>query len=139
MYECWIWDTAVCVTLVSWLNTHTAPPDRDSMAEKQGESGRPEYARRIDPTKDSLSREQLQYIRQAELAQWKKKSQKLRGRNIITGLAIGAVVLGICILHLHQGDPVQTQTRSDRPSSDMAALIPGRRSNYTFHPGEAGL
>uniref|UniRef100_A0A8C7DCJ0 Cytochrome c oxidase assembly factor 3 n=1 Tax=Oncorhynchus kisutch TaxID=8019 RepID=A0A8C7DCJ0_ONCKI len=32
---------------------------------------------------------------QVELAQWKKKSQQLRGRNIATGLAIGAIVMGI--------------------------------------------
>lgn len=29
------------------------------------------------------------------MAQWKKKTDKLRGRNVATGLAIGAVVLGI--------------------------------------------
>ncbi|XP_036429216.1 cytochrome c oxidase assembly factor 3 homolog, mitochondrial [Colossoma macropomum] len=66
------------------------------MADKEGKAaGQPEFAKRIDPAKESLSREQLQFIRQAELAQWKKRSQKLRGRNIITGLAIGAAVMGI--------------------------------------------
>lgn len=72
------------------------------MADQEGK-GKPEgeFARRIDPTKDNLSREQLQFIRQAELAQWRKKSQKLRSRNVITGLAIGALVMGICILNYH--------------------------------------
>lgn len=54
-----------------------------------------QFAKRIDPAKDELSKEQLQFIRQVELAQWKKKTEKLRGRNVATGLAIGAVVLGI--------------------------------------------
>ncbi|KAG7325474.1 hypothetical protein KOW79_011790 [Hemibagrus wyckioides] len=66
------------------------------MADQEGK-GKAEggFARRIDPTKDTLTREQLQFIRQAELAQWKKRSQKLRTRNVITGLAIGALVMGI--------------------------------------------
>lgn len=72
------------------------------MADKssQGDS-KPEaqYAKRIDPAKEDLTKEQLQFIRQVELAQWKKNAGKLRGRNVATGLAIGAVVLGICILY----------------------------------------
>lgn len=73
------------------------------MADQEGK-GKPEgdFARRIDPTKENLTREQLHFIRQAELAQWKKKSQKLRTRNVITGLAIGALVMGICILNHHR-------------------------------------
>uniref|UniRef100_A0A8C9WD75 Cytochrome c oxidase assembly factor 3 n=1 Tax=Scleropages formosus TaxID=113540 RepID=A0A8C9WD75_SCLFO len=35
------------------------------------------------------------FIRRAEVEQWKKKTQKLRARNVWTGLAIGAVVVGI--------------------------------------------
>ncbi|KAK1794282.1 hypothetical protein P4O66_011175 [Electrophorus voltai] len=67
------------------------------MADKEGNKFGPEneFAKRIDPTKEKLTQEQIKYIRQAELAQWKKKSQKLRGRNILTGLAIGAIVMGI--------------------------------------------
>ncbi|XP_076856871.1 cytochrome c oxidase assembly factor 3 homolog, mitochondrial [Brachyhypopomus gauderio] len=66
------------------------------MADKEGKaSSEGEFAKRIDPAKDNLTQEQLKYIRRVELDQWKKKSQKLRGRNIITGLAIGAVVMGI--------------------------------------------
>ncbi|XP_051770126.1 cytochrome c oxidase assembly factor 3 homolog, mitochondrial [Chanodichthys erythropterus] len=68
------------------------------MADKssQGDS-KPEaqFAKRIDPAKEDLTKEQLQFIRQVELAQWKKNTGKLRGRNVATGLAIGAVVLGI--------------------------------------------
>ncbi|XP_041756499.1 cytochrome c oxidase assembly factor 3 homolog, mitochondrial [Coregonus clupeaformis] len=53
------------------------------------------FAKRIDPNKEDLTRDEFYFIRQVELAQWKKKSQQLRGRNIATGLAIGAFVLGI--------------------------------------------
>ncbi len=59
------------------------------------------FATRIDPTKEGLSREQMYYIRQVELEQWKKKTQKLRTRNVVTGIAIGALVLGICILNVN--------------------------------------
>ncbi|KAM9463064.1 cytochrome c oxidase assembly factor 3 homolog, mitochondrial [Clarias gariepinus] len=66
------------------------------MADQKGKaSSEGEYAKRIDPAKENLTREQLQFVRQAELAQWRKKSQKLRSRNVITGLTIGALVLGI--------------------------------------------
>ncbi len=72
------------------------------MADKSGQ-GEPkpeaQFAKRIDPLKDELSRDQMQFIRQVEIAQWKKNTGRLRGRNVATGLAIGAVVLGICILH----------------------------------------
>ncbi|KAG5262958.1 hypothetical protein AALO_G00280890 [Alosa alosa] len=54
-----------------------------------------EFAKRIDPAKESLTREQLQFIQQVEIEQWKKRSQKLRGRNMATGLAIAAMVTGI--------------------------------------------
>ncbi|XP_065113638.2 cytochrome c oxidase assembly factor 3 homolog, mitochondrial [Paramisgurnus dabryanus] len=66
--------------------------DKSSQGEPKPEAN---FAKRIDPTKEELSREQLQFIRQVEMAQWKKKTEKLRGRNVATGLAIGAVVLGI--------------------------------------------
>ncbi|XP_051530992.1 cytochrome c oxidase assembly factor 3 homolog, mitochondrial [Myxocyprinus asiaticus] len=66
--------------------------DKTSQGDPKPEA---QFAKRIDPTKEALSKEQLQFIRQVELAQWKKKTEKLRGRNVATGLAIGAVVLGI--------------------------------------------
>uniref|UniRef100_A0A3Q0RQ48 Cytochrome c oxidase assembly factor 3 n=1 Tax=Amphilophus citrinellus TaxID=61819 RepID=A0A3Q0RQ48_AMPCI len=53
------------------------------------------YATRIDPTKEGLSQEQINFVRQVELEQWKKRTSKLRTRNVVTGLAIGALVLGI--------------------------------------------
>ncbi|XP_072522838.1 cytochrome c oxidase assembly factor 3 homolog, mitochondrial [Salminus brasiliensis] len=66
------------------------------MADKQGKAaGESEFAKRIDPNTENLTREQIQFIRRVELEQWRKKGQKLRGRNVITGLAIGAVVMGI--------------------------------------------
>ncbi|KAK5602029.1 Cytochrome c oxidase assembly factor 3 mitochondrial [Crenichthys baileyi] len=65
------------------------------MADKKPlKSGSP-FATRIDPTKESLSQEQMHFIKQVELEQWKKKTSKLRTRNVVTGLAIGALVLGI--------------------------------------------
>ncbi|XP_026033982.1 cytochrome c oxidase assembly factor 3 homolog, mitochondrial [Astatotilapia calliptera] len=53
------------------------------------------YAARIDPTKEGLSQDQMHFIRQVELEQWKRRTSKLRTRNVVTGLAIGALVLGI--------------------------------------------
>ncbi|XP_035001315.1 cytochrome c oxidase assembly factor 3 homolog, mitochondrial [Hippoglossus stenolepis] len=53
------------------------------------------FATRINPIKEGLSLEQMHFIKQVELEQWKKKTVKLRGRNAVTGLAIGALVLGI--------------------------------------------
>ncbi|MEQ2174835.1 hypothetical protein GOODEAATRI_011821 [Goodea atripinnis] len=71
------------------------------MADKKPlKSGSP-FATRIDPTKESLSQEQMHFIKQVELEQWKKKTSKLRTRNVVTGLAIGALVLGICILNVN--------------------------------------
>jgi len=66
-----------------------------AMAEKTPTEKPAEIAKRIDPTKEDLSREQIHFIRQVELAQWKKKSQQLRGRNVATALGIGAIVCGI--------------------------------------------
>ncbi|MBN3275349.1 COA3 factor, partial [Polyodon spathula] len=66
------------------------------MSEKvpQGDS-QASFAKRIDPKKGPLTPEQLAFIRRVELEQWKKNSQKLRGRNILTGLVIGGLVMGI--------------------------------------------
>ena len=73
--------------------------DTASMADKTPkEQSEAAFAKRIDPTKEDLSNEQTYFIRQVELAQWKKKTSHLRGRNVATGLAIGAMVMGICIL-----------------------------------------
>ncbi|XP_029933616.1 cytochrome c oxidase assembly factor 3 homolog, mitochondrial [Myripristis murdjan] len=65
------------------------------MADKTPQKSDAPFATRIDPTKEALSPEQLHFIRQVELEQWKKKTQKLRTRNVATGLAIGALVMGI--------------------------------------------
>ncbi|RXM97014.1 Cytochrome c oxidase assembly factor 3-like, mitochondrial [Acipenser ruthenus] len=76
------------------------------MSEKapQGDS-QASFAKRIDPKKGPLTPEQSAFIRRVELEQWKKNAQKLRGRNIFTGLVIGGLVLGICILvRNHQND-----------------------------------
>lgn len=68
------------------------------MADKTPRESGDRFATRIDPSKEALSPQQMHFIRQVELQQWKKKTQKLRTRNAVTGLAIGALVLGICIL-----------------------------------------
>ncbi|XP_073346348.1 cytochrome c oxidase assembly factor 3 homolog, mitochondrial isoform X1 [Pagrus major] len=65
------------------------------MADKTPKESKAPFATRIDPTKEALSQEQIHFIRQIELEQWKKKTQKLRTRNVVTGLAIGALVMGI--------------------------------------------
>lgn len=71
------------------------------MADKTPKESKAPFATRIDPTKEGLSQEQINFIRQVELQQWQKKTQKLRTRNVVTGLAIGALVMGICILAQH--------------------------------------
>ncbi|XP_075896688.1 cytochrome c oxidase assembly factor 3 homolog, mitochondrial isoform X2 [Nelusetta ayraudi] len=65
------------------------------MADKTPRDPAAPFATRIDPNKETLSPEQKHFIRQVELQQWKKKTQTLRTRNVVTGLAIGALVLGI--------------------------------------------
>ncbi|XP_060883925.1 cytochrome c oxidase assembly factor 3 homolog, mitochondrial [Labrus mixtus] len=65
------------------------------MADKTPKEPTAPYATRIDPTKEGLSLEQMHFIRQVELQQWKKKTQQLRTRNVVTGLVIGALVMGI--------------------------------------------
>ncbi|XP_074079932.1 cytochrome c oxidase assembly factor 3 homolog, mitochondrial [Macrotis lagotis] len=58
-------------------------------------AGKAPVAQRIDPARDKLSPAQLHFMRQAELAQWQKTLPQRRGRNILTGLGIGALVLAI--------------------------------------------
>lgn len=60
-------------------------------------SGKAPVAQRIDPTREKLTPEQLQFMRQVQLAQWQKSLPQRRTRNIVTGLGIGALVLAICI------------------------------------------
>ncbi|XP_028675124.1 cytochrome c oxidase assembly factor 3 homolog, mitochondrial [Erpetoichthys calabaricus] len=59
------------------------------------EDSKAPLAQRIDPKKEPLNQEQASYIRRAEFAQWQNKFKKMRARNIVTGLSIGAVVIGI--------------------------------------------
>ncbi|XP_063748901.1 cytochrome c oxidase assembly factor 3 homolog, mitochondrial [Eleginops maclovinus] len=71
------------------------PPLTADMADKMPLDPGARVATRIDISKPGLTPEQLYFIRQVELEQWKKKTQKLRARNVVTGLAIGAMVMGI--------------------------------------------
>ncbi|XP_077315642.1 cytochrome c oxidase assembly factor 3 homolog, mitochondrial [Lithobates pipiens] len=58
-----------------------------------GKGTEPKYAQRIDPK--TPTREQLEHYRRKQMAEWEKRSGKIRSRNIITGLAIGAIAVGI--------------------------------------------
>ncbi|XP_034414154.1 cytochrome c oxidase assembly factor 3 homolog, mitochondrial isoform X2 [Cyclopterus lumpus] len=70
------------------------------MADKTPQEPGARFATRIEPTKEDISRGQMHFMRHVELEQWKKKTQKLRTRNVVTGIAIGALVMGICILDM---------------------------------------
>ncbi|CAJ0940872.1 unnamed protein product [Ranitomeya imitator] len=70
-----------------------------NMAEKgstQG-SGARDAKKQQQQQQQALTPEQMALLRRREMAQW-ANSGKLRMRNVITGLAIGGVVLGICFL-----------------------------------------
>lgn len=71
-----------------------APGAGDPLDAKEG---RAPIAHRIDPTREKLTPAQLHFMRQAQLAHWQKTLPQRRTRNIVTGLGIGALVLGICI------------------------------------------
>lgn len=52
------------------------------------------------PARASLTAAQKQlHRRRQELDYWQKNAARLRRRNLVTGLAIGAFVVGMCILH----------------------------------------
>ncbi|KAM8947885.1 cytochrome c oxidase assembly factor 3 homolog, mitochondrial [Pelodytes ibericus] len=65
----------------------------DEKGKSQGSA--PKYAQRIDSTRDALSPQQKHFMRQTEMAQLGKNVGKLRGRNVITGLTIGGIVMAI--------------------------------------------
>ncbi|XP_069016277.1 cytochrome c oxidase assembly factor 3 homolog, mitochondrial [Embiotoca jacksoni] len=65
------------------------------MADETAPKSDAPFATRVDPIKAGLSRDQMYFIKQVELEQWKKRATKLRARNVATGLAIGALVMGI--------------------------------------------
>ncbi|XP_004633975.1 cytochrome c oxidase assembly factor 3 homolog, mitochondrial [Octodon degus] len=69
-----------------------APGAGDPVDAKDGKAP---LAQRIDPTREKLTPAQLHFMRQAQLAQWRKTLPQRRTRNIVTGLGIGALVLGI--------------------------------------------
>lgn len=57
------------------------------------DKGAEEPAGRTGPAADARRRVQ-------EPDYWKKNAARLRTRNLFTGLAIGAFVVGMCILHV---------------------------------------
>lgn len=65
-----------------------------------GEPGEAAFARRIDPSREpGLSPEQRRLMAQVEYAQRQRALQRrLRSRNVLLALGIGAVTFGICIL-----------------------------------------
>ncbi|KAG5832065.1 cytochrome c oxidase assembly factor 3 homolog, mitochondrial [Anguilla rostrata] len=65
------------------------------MADKEGKRvAEFAFMNTADPKKP-LSAAQKEYIRRADLERLRNHSQKLRGRNVATGLLIGAFVMGI--------------------------------------------
>ncbi|XP_005394543.1 PREDICTED: cytochrome c oxidase assembly factor 3 homolog, mitochondrial [Chinchilla lanigera] len=69
-----------------------APGAGDPLDAKHGKAP---LAQRIDPAREKLTPAQLHLMQQAQLAQWQKTLPQRRARNIVTGLGIGALVLGI--------------------------------------------
>lgn len=61
------------------------------MAEKGSSQG----SGSMDAKQETLTREQIELTRRRDMAYWVKNSGKLRSKNLITGLAIGGIVLGI--------------------------------------------
>lgn len=70
------------------------------MAAPREPGGEAAFARRIDPAREpGLSPEQRLLMAQVERAQRQRALQRrLRGRNVLLALGIGAVTFGICIL-----------------------------------------
>ncbi|XP_004646385.1 uncharacterized protein LOC101575024 [Octodon degus] len=69
-----------------------APGAGDPVDAKDGKAP---LAQRMDPTREKLTPAQLHFMWQAQLAQWPKTLPRRRTRNIVTGLGVGALVLGI--------------------------------------------
>ncbi|KAG7506633.1 hypothetical protein JOB18_011356 [Solea senegalensis] len=65
------------------------------MADNTPQKSDAPFATRVDPLKDDLSEQQRFFIKQVEQEQWKKRTQRMVGRNAVVGLAIGALVMGI--------------------------------------------
>lgn len=65
-----------------------------------GKPGEAAFAQRIDPAREpGLSPEQRRLMAQVEYAQRQRALQRrLRSRNVLLALGIGAVTFGICIL-----------------------------------------
>lgn len=70
------------------------------MAAPREPGGEAAFAQRIDPAREpGLSPEQRLLMARVERAQRQRALQRrLRGRNVLLALGIGAVALGICIL-----------------------------------------
>lgn len=82
----------------------TSPRRAEAAVGKMAAPGEPggevPFARRIDPVREpGLSPEQRLFMAQVERAQRQRALQRrLRSRNALLALGIGAVTLGICIL-----------------------------------------
>lgn len=75
------------------------------MAAPQEPGGEAAFARRIDPAREpGLSPDQRLLMAQVERAQRQRAlHRRLRGRNALLALGIGAVAFGICILRGRAG------------------------------------
>jgi len=81
------------------MGTLTAAAMADNKPQPPPAAQEARFAKRIVDTsssnQDGLTAEQVRFIRHVEMEQWKKRSQALKGRNVLTGLAIGAITVGI--------------------------------------------
>uniref|UniRef100_A0A8C3J2P0 Cytochrome c oxidase assembly factor 3 n=1 Tax=Calidris pygmaea TaxID=425635 RepID=A0A8C3J2P0_9CHAR len=90
------------------------------------------FARRIDPAREpGLSPEQRQLMAQVERAQrYRALQRRLRSRNTLMALGIGAVVFGICILRAGAGG----EREGGRAGAAAAVFLnTAPRDGYTFY------
>ncbi|KAM4622895.1 cytochrome c oxidase assembly factor 3 homolog, mitochondrial [Discoglossus pictus] len=100
------------------------------MAEKSSSQGSSaKYAQRVDPKSEKLTLEQLDSMRKAELAQWGKNARKLRGRNLMTGLGIGGIVLGIYAYTFYSVSQEKFLDELEDEAKVMRASLPKTSAN----------
>lgn len=99
-----------------------------------GEPGEAAFARRIDPSREpGLSPEQRRLMAQVEYAQRQRALQRrLRSRNVLLALGIGAVTFGICIL----GGRARPGGLRDREGSGVGGQ--GRARSFSLIPPTDG-
>lgn len=101
------------------------------MAAPREPGGEAAFAQRIDPAREpGLSPEQRLLMARVERAQRQRALQRrLRGRNVLLALGIGAVALGICILRGAGPGRGGRAAAGPRPLFSLTAPADG----YTFY------